>query len=1032
MKNKQVKKSRRTGPALLCTLLIAAIILNVVCFALQDTLDTYAGSRPSLTEELSAAADDLAQEIEAEGLVLLQNHDNVLPLDSSVTKVNVFGWSSTQWISSGSGSGGSGAAQVDFLDALTEAGIEYNTELTDMYRTFLSERPLYGVRTSLNSTSEEQCRLYEPSVSDPDYYSEELLSNAEAYSDTAIVVIGRYAGESNDCPKVQYKQTAKSGDIVTDDSRTYLDLSTEEEELLHYVGSHYENVIVLLNTTNQMSVGAIETIEGVDACILAGATGDDGTRAVVAALYGEVNPSGRLTDTWVYDLTTSSTYLSSGSEGLGYYTNRDGLYPADGTTVDVSTGDNSLYEGVAYVDYTEGIYVGYKWYETADAEGFWDDVSNIYGDGYDGVVQYAFGYGLSYTEFSWEIVDITVGELNTDDGDLSAGGTELGADDVELSTDGGNLSTGGAELTAGGAELTAGAAELSANGAVSVTVKVTNVGDVAGKDVVQLYYSAPYYTGEIEKASVYLADFAKTDLLEPGESQEVTLTLDVYDMASYDCYDANQNGFAGYELDAGEYTFLISRNAHEAVDSFTCTLSENIRYPEDPDTGETVANLFTGEDAVDGVSLDGSDSDAEITWLTRADFAATFPYEKASDRAMTGNVAALNLYTEETADAWSNENTGETADARSDEKEEEITTGLDNGLSVTNEDGTISELGYALGADYNNPLWDDLLDQLTIAEMENLVLHAYTQTEALPSIGKEETREADGPTQVGSYSYGVTGKGFPNPTTLAQTFNKDLAYEYGLVSGAEAVQLGLDGWYAPGANLHRSAFGGRNYEYYSEDSYLTGVFASLTIQGAKNTGVYTFLKHFIAYDQESARDGVYVWMTEQALREVYLKPFRIAVEAGCTGIMTSYNRLGAVWAGGSYALLTGVLRNEWSFKGAVLTDYADHQSYMNADQMLRAGGDLWMDGWRSNGSFLYKTSSDGYQQVLRRAAKNVTYMVLEAAYTAREYAEENPDSVYITEAQDGVNVWRTALTVFDVTVVFITAACVFQRQRRIK
>ncbi len=980
---KNRKKIRRAGRASFHILLAAAIILNVVCFALQDTLDTYAGSRPSLTQDLSAAADDLAWEIEAEGLVLLQNNDSTLPLDGSVTKVNVFGWASTQWISSGSGSGGSSAAQVDFLDALNDAGIEYNTELTDMYRAFLSERPLYGVRSSLNSTAEELCCLYEPSVSDTDYYSEDLLSNAQAYSDTAIVVIGRYAGESSDCPKVQYKQTTKGGDIIIDDSRTYLDLSAEEEELLAYVGSHYESVIVLLNTTNQMSVGAIEAIEGVDACILVGATGDDGTKAVVAALYGEVNPSGRLTDTWVYDLTTSSTYLNSGVEGLGYYTNGDGLYPADGATIDVSSGDGSLYEGVAYVDYTEGIYVGYKWYETADAEGFWDDVSNEYGDGYDGVVQYAFGYGLSYTEFAWEIVDVTVGELSAD-------GTELSAD----------------------------SGELRADGTVSVTVRVTNTGSVAGKDVVQLYYSAPYYTGEIEKSYINLADFAKTGLLEPGESEEVTLTLDVYDMASYDCYDANHNGFAGYELDAGEYTFFVSRNAHEAVDSFTCTISENIRYPEDPDTGAAVSNLFTGEDALDGVSLDGSDSDADILWLTRADFAATFPYEKSSDRIMTDNVISLNLYTEEMAEEWSDEN------------DELITTGADNGLSITNEDGSISELGYALGADYDDPRWDDLLDQLTVAEMENLVLHAYTKTEALSSIGKAQTREADGPTQVGSYSYGVTGRGFPNPTTLAQTFNKDLAYEYGLVSGAEAVQLGLDGWYAPGANLHRSAFGGRNYEYYSEDSYLTGVFASLTIQGAGNTGVYTFLKHFAAYDQESARDGVYVWMSEQTLRETYLKPFRMAVEAGCTGIMTSYNRIGAVWAGGSYALLTGVLRNEWSFKGAVLTDYADHHIYMNADQMLRAGGDLWMDGWRSNGSFLYETSSSGYLKALRRAAKNVTYMMLNTASAARQYAEENPDSVYVTEAQGGINIWRTALIIFDATVVLITAVFILRKLRQ--
>ncbi|MCD8340977.1 MAG: glycoside hydrolase family 3 C-terminal domain-containing protein [Clostridiales bacterium] len=971
MNEKKVKKPGKLGIVVICLLLVVTIAVNAACYIMQDTLDAYLGSQPTLTDELSEAADSLAQEIEGEGLVLLQNKDDTLPLSSDVTKVNVFGWSSTQWISGGSGSGGSSAAEVDLLGALEAAGIEYNTELTDMYTDFLSERPLYGVRTSLNSYYDDQSRLYEPSVSDTDYYSEELLANAEAYSDTAIVVFGRYTGESNDCPKVQYKQTTKDGDYVTDETRTYLDLSTEEEELLTYVGSHYENVIVLLNTTNQMSVGAIETIEGVDACILVGCTGDDGTEAVVSALYGGINPSGHLTDTYVYDLTTSSTYANSGFEGLGYYTNGDGYYPADGTT-NGNVGDSPTYEGVAYVDYAESIYVGYKWYETADTEGYWDNISNEYGEGYDGVVQYPFGYGLSYTEFEWEIVDATSGELSED-------------------------------------------------GTVSVTVKVTNTGDVAGKDVVQLYYNPPYYTGGIEKSSVNLADFAKTDLLQPGESQEVTLTLDVYDMASYDCYDANNNGFTGYELDEGDYTFMVSRNAHEVVDSFTCTISQNIQYPEDPVTGAEVSNLFTGEDAVDGVSLDGSDSDANITYLTRADFEGTFPSELAEDRAMTDNVAELNLYTEEMAEAWI------------DEDDEAITTGADNGLSITNADGSISDLGYALGADYDNEQWDALLDQLTIDEMENMVLHAYSKTGALSSIGKIQTYELDGPTQIGSFSWGTTGKGYANPTTLAQTFNKDLAYEFGLTSGAEAVQLGLTGWYAPGVNLHRSAFGGRNYEYYSEDSYLTGVFGSLTVEGAKDTGIYTFVKHFVVYDQEAARDGVYTWMTEQTLRETYLSPFRMLVEeADCTGIMSAYNRLGAVWAGGSEALLTSVLRDEWNFQGAVLTDYADHQVYMNGDQALRAGGDLWMDGWLSDGTFMYETSSNSYQQALRRAAKDVTYMYLEAAYTAQEYAEENPDSIYVTEAHESINIWKTALIAFDVVAVLAIAACVILRVRKSK
>ena len=952
-------------------LLVAVIIGNVVLTNYADSIDAFIGTpEVQVTEEEMEVnleeASALSLEIEAEGTVLLQNNDDTLPLSSDITKVNVFGWASTAWLGGGSGSGMVTHIDVDFLQALEDYGIEYNTELTDMYEDFQDDRDYTG---TLGSYPEQSAQLYEPSISDTDYYTESMLENALAYSDTAIVVIGRLAGgESNDVPTEQYKITTKNGDVVVDETRTTLNFSTEELELLTYCGENYENVIVILNTTNTMAVGEIETIPGVDACLLVGLTGSEGASVLPAILWGEEEPSGRLADTWAYDLATAASYANSGMQGVGAYTDADGLYPADGTT-NGNLGTSVEYTQVSYVDYAEGIYIGYKWYETADTEGYWDDVDNEYGSGYDGVVQYPFGYGLSYTTFEWEVTD------------YSADGTELEKD-----------------------------------GEVSITVKVTNTGDVAGKDVVQLYYTTPYYTGEIEKSSVELGAYAKTDTLEPGESQELTLTVTVEDMASYDDYDANGNGFAGYELDEGEYIFSIRHNAHDVDDDdhaeITCTLSENVQYPTDSTTGAEVSNKFTGEDAVDGVSLDGSDSGQNITYLTRADFEGTFPTENVDSRAMSETVAALNLYTDEMAEEWI------------DEDDEPITTGASNGLVIEDSNGT-TDTGYQLGEDYDDPLWDDLLDQLTIDEMEYMYINGYGATVELESIGKLQGTDTDGPAQVGSWGRPAGDTvAFPNSTTVAQTWNTELALEEGHYQGKIALQNGYSGLYAPATNMHRSPLDGRNYEYYSEDSYLSGTMCGNVVQGIQEMGVYCYVKHLVCNDGESGiyRDSVYTWMTEQTLRETYLEPFRMLVEDyDAQGIMSSYNRIGAVWAGGSEALLTSVLREEWGFEGAVITDYADHHAYMNGDQALRAGGSLWMAGFGS-GEMQFETSSNSYYQRLREAAHEVLYMYLHVRVINRDYSESiGDDSVLRPVFKAAFANWRYLVVAIDVLAVVLFA-----------
>lgn len=818
-------KAKRPHPVLHRVLLVLTSILlvvlfaaNIACAIFAKTIDQYVtGTRLDTTEKATADVlahgEEVAEQIEAEGMVLLQNKDNVLPLSQDVKQVNVFGWGSTQWLGGGSGSGRVVSTDTGLLQALEVAGISCNTELTQMYTDFQPERPYASNMVgTLNSWPEQSCRLYEPDINDTNYYTQQMLDNAKAYSDTAIVVLTRFSGESNDCPQVQYKQVTKDGEIITDETRTYLDLSTEEENLLTYVGQNYQNVIVLLNSGNILSVGQIETIPGVDACLTVGLTGTNAATAIPKVLWGEINPSGRTADTWAYDFATAASYANAGANGVGAYTNADGLYPADGTVCgNLGSDANYAYDQVSYVDYAEGIYVGYKWYETADAEGYWDEVSN----------------------------------------------------------------------------------------------------------------------------------------------------------------------------------------------------------------------KFTGDDAMDGVSLDGTDSDQDIVYLTRADFAGTFPKENVDSRPMAENVAALNLYTPEMAQEWV------------DESDEPITTGVQNGLLVE-KDGIMTELGYQLGKNYDDPQWDALLDQLTTDEMLNLTLHGYVKDSELPSIGKATGRAVDGPSQVGSFNQPAFGTGYPSSVAMAQTWNADLATEYGHSLGQEAAHLGYSGLYAPAVNMHRSPFNGRNYEYYSEDSYLSGIMCGRTVEGCKQAGIYCYVKHFLCNDGEAGifRDGVYIWMTEQNIRETYLEPFRIMVEDyGATGLMTSYNRVGAVWAGGSEALLTGVLRDEWGFNGAVITDYSDHHVFMNGDQSLRAGGSLWMDGWLSDGTYACETSSNSFQQELRRASKNIIYMYLNARAVNQDYCAETGNEAMLKPATvPNFPVWKVALAAADVVVIllFVLALRAVRRDRKEK
>lgn len=956
----KAKTAKVVSIAVSAVILAIILVLNIVCAAMSDVLDKWVvGYEDQSTGDTAAAREKgeaLTQQIQGEGTVLVQNDDNLLPLDkSSVSKVNVFGWSATQWVCGGSGSGQVINASKDLLGALSDYGIEYNTELTEMYKRFKSGRDKSAALSSFNY---EFSRLYEPNIDDKSYYTDSMLSNALDYSDTAIVVIGRVSGESNDSPKIQYKKNSSSNTIVEDRNRTYLEISTEEEALLSYVGANYDKVIVLINSTNVMELGFMKDINGLDSCLIVGTTGTTGAVTIPKIIFGEVSPSGKTADTYAYDLSTSSTYTDTGSgnESTHFYTDAN-VYPAISGVSHTNGSSPVPYQGAAYTDYREGIYVGYKWYETADTEGFWNSsyASNKWGvSGYDKVVQYPFGYGLSYTTFSWNITSVN-----------HANNATLGKDDT-----------------------------------IQIYVEVTNTGDRAGQDVVEIYYTPAYTAGGIEKSSVNLVAFSKTtNVLQPGDKQTLLLEFAVEDMKSYDYSDANNNGFSGYELEKGNYVVTLRTDSHTLADdklvrdgntahnsaTLTYRIAEDIKYDKDSATGNTVENRFTGSNTTDGVAIDGnSDGSADITYLSRGKFADTFPAEMDENRTMTAAIKALNLYTAEMANAWI------------DSSDEPITTGdksKGDDLAITEkQDGKdvvkLTELGKKLAKDFNDGEWEDVLDRLTVAEMQNLVLHGYTQTAALDSVGKPKTRDLDGPNQLGSYASETGTVGFSS-IVIAQSWNVELAYSMGLVIATDAARKSVAGWYGPGINLHRSPFGGRNFEYYSEDALLSGRMCAYAVKAAKNGGVFSYLKHLALYESESGRDGMYVWVTEQALRENYLKPFEIAIkEGGATGIMTSYGRIGAVWTGGSEALITEVVRNEWGFNGGILTDYSDHQQFMNGDQMLRAGGDLWMDGFNNNGSFKMETSSNSYMHALRNASKHVLYMWADALLTNEEYNEK--------------------------------------------
>lgn len=839
--------------------------VNLICFGPMSTIISLATGHGSISEETSAQAKELCETVADEGIVLLQDNDNILPIQST-KNLNVFGWASTNPCYGGTGSGSLSDAYptVSLLQGLENAGYSLNNELSDFYTSYNAARPEVGMFA-------QDWTLPEPPAST---YTDDMIANAKEFSDVAMVVITRVGGEGADLPtdmsKVTYNDNSKDYKDFPEGSH-YLELSQSEKDMLDLVCKNFENVVVVYNGANAMELNFTKQYSQIKGLIWCPGTGQTGFNALGDIVSGEVNPSAKTTDTVVADLTATPYY------------NNIGNFVYDNMKEDFTADSFGMPSSPTFVNYSEGIYVGYRFYETAAAEGLIN---------YDNTVLYPFGYGLSYTNFTQEMGDLK------DDG----------------------------------------------NGNISVDVTVTNTGDKAGKDVVEVYDNPPYTNGGIEKASANLIGFEKTDMLDPGASQVVTVTFTKEDLASYDTY-----GEGCYVLDAGDYNISIRSDSHTIIAEKTYTVDSKVVYDE---------NNKRSDDAVAAVNQ-FANAEGDVTYLSRANGFANYATATAAP-------ASLDL-SDEYVKTFVNNSNYNPADFNN-ESDVMPTTGANNGLKLAD----------LRGLDYDDAKWDTLLDQLTIDEMKNLIAMGGYNTAAIPSVDKVSTVDCDGPASINNNFTGVGSIGFPSAVMIASTWNKDIALQFGESIGKMADEMNVSGWYAPAMNIHRSAFAGRNFEYYSEDGLLSGKIAANAINGAEEYGVYAYMKHFALNDQESNRLSMLcTWSDEQAIREIYLKPFELAVkEGGAKAVMSSFNYIGTTYAGADNALLNTVLRGEWGFKGFVLTDYFGGYGYQNADQLIRNGNDICLATFDAKVNYVSDTTSATSVLAMRTAAKNIMYTVV--------------------------------------------------------
>lgn len=893
------KKFLIRGEAVIAMVLAVVVCVNMICFGPMATLIGLATGNGTLSDETNEEAAEVAEEIMEDGIVLLKN-ESLLPLNET-KKLNIFGWESINPAYGGAGSGGINDLYdiVSLNQGLENAGFSINQELVDFYNNYGADNPEMSIQ-------KQSWTLPEPPV---DTYSDELIKSAKEYSDVAVVVLSRKAGEGhNDIPMDVRKAAYDNNSDEYDDfpeGEHYLQLSQTERDMVDMVCSNFDNVIVIYNGANQFELGFADEYPQIKSVVWCPGTGNVGFNALGKVFSGEVNPSGKTPDTFIYDMTTAPWWNNAEKTE---YTNL-----ADMAVEGMNAGTAQVY-APAFTNYVEGIYVGYKYYETAAQEGAID---------YDKTVQYPFGYGLSYTEFEQKM-----GELEEKDGQIS------------------------------------------------VDVEVTNTGDVAGKDVVEVYYKPPYTNGGIEKSSANLIEFAKTDLLQPGESQTVTVTFSIEDMASYD-----ENNAKAYVLEKGDYVISINSDSHTVLDQKTYTADKDVVYKGEnkrasDDTAAT--NVF-------------EDAKGDITYLSRADHFAN--YEEA-----TAAPASAELGEPYVSEYHLNSNFDKTTYLN----DEDVmpTTGADNGLTLAD----------MRDADYDDPRWEKLLDQLTVDEMANMIAMAGYQTAAMDSVGKVATLDFDGPAAINNNFTGVGSIGFPIEVVVASTWNKELAQAWGECMGKISQEMGAEGWYAPGMNTHRTAFGARNYEYFSEDGVLAGNMGAKAVEGARKYGVYSYIKHFALYEGNAKM--VSVWSNEQAIREIYLKPFEISVkQGGANAVMVSWSFLGDKWTGESSNLMNTVLRDEWGFRGMALTDFFRNNGhgFMNADAALANGVDAMLSTFNGEENNVANPEHPTAVLQMRNACKNVMYTVVSSWAYDGEHEET------------GMENWKKAGIGIDIVIALFMA-----------
>ena len=890
------KLVRSTSWVVVATAAIVSISMALTG-PLNNMLTMATATKHELTQETIDKTNKLAVDIEREGITLLQNNDGMLPMNDA-GNINVFGWASTNPIYGGTGSGALSDAYdtTTLLDGLHDAGFKTNEELTKFYTDYSTTRGVIAV-TSADWT------LPEPAAGT---YADELIGNAKNFSDTAMVVIGRVGGEGLDLPTdmkadgVTYNDNSKDYEDFPKGTH-YLELSQSEKDMIDLVTKNFEKVVLVYNGANAFELNFAKDYPQIKSVLWVPHPGQAGFEALGEVLAGKTNPSGRTADTFLTDLTANPTW------------NNFGNFEYDNVKefeVDSARGVRFPH----FVNYNEGIYVGYRYYETAADEGLID---------YDSVVQYPFGYWLSYTSFYEKMGSV--------------------AYDTE-------------------------------SGTISFDVTVTNTGDVAGKDVVEVYCNPPYTNGGIEKASANLVSFEKTKELEPGESETVSIEFDDDDMASYDYRNAKS-----YVLESGDYRISVRTDSHSIVDEKTVNVASTITYNSEDNThnGDAIVATNVFDDANGG-----------LNYLSRTDHFAN------AKEALAGPVN----YSMSDKDKSTFYNVGNYDPTKFDNDSDDMpTTGARNGLRLVD----------LRGVDYNDAKWDRLLDQLTFDDMDNLIANAGYQNAAIKSIGKVRLSDVDGPAALKDNFTGVSSIGLPSNIVLACSWNKDLAREYGETIGDMAHEMQVSGWYAPSVNLHRSPFAGRNFEYFSEDPTLSGDLSGEQVLGAADRGVYAFIKHFALNEQETQRNGqLCTWANEQSIRELYLKPFETVIKADgdAQAVMGSFNYIGNTYSSAHTGLNQTVLRGEWGFEGFVETDYfsGSNYSYQTADQAIRGGTDAMLATTETTNHITDHSATS--VKAMRAATHNILY----TAVNSWRYADGEP-----ANPMPG---WKVTMIVVDVVL----------------